>query len=796
MGKILPTRTTTTPISTSKPKPVDHSYINKLPTFAERGKAIYNRLDEIKSNPAYRALPAEKQAKVRANFYDKYVVPSYAGFQHPAPGRDLWVSESAKVNSIRDHDVTTPNKQQSFKDSFGNDKRKEFGQDLAVGAQKAFAGVAMFGLKVTDKALMQLSNLHSYFNHPQGTYDPVKAAVLGPEKNAYEQTRLHRQLSNRIANANAQIQSADYWTQTHPRDTFIGSLGSMTGEALVTLPLYEAMGTESLLSSGAKNVLAGAPSVGGALTTRLAASPVGKFVAKRLVNAADGFLATFVASGGSTKQGVEAGAQFATMGAATEGAGKVIKVASAPVIKKYYANLVAMGGKPFAYESAKSAYSEMQPVEWWLKHGKEAGIDTYKNAHELGHGIMIYPKSETEGHLVLGDRVLPYEGPQQRQILYNTLVKSAERRRQVQDFVLHTTQEAHKGAIDSISMSLYGKPLAEITENQHTEVLTRQAELIEEAASEAPAHLPDLTHAEVEHDLEKVRKETPSLNAFMSADEQHFGVKYADGVTADVIENTQTQTGIKNAPAATKKIAKRTKEVEKATRGEAISPLKYASLNSDTMAYFRAPQNRKALVANLSDRSDKAFDDFYSELKKADRGDLRFEKPEQRLLHHYYLAKDMEDGLKQKFRDRILRQMSKIQGYDKLSGAQLRKAVTMEAQHMQNHIHNVMELGNFYNGDNIYASGNANRVKGRISFTKWQSQARSEVTKAYVSGIRSSLRQHPKALRGFNVAFNKLKGAMDASISDPFEFAKYQQALEDVASIYTKKSGSSKINIQ
>src|SRR5271154_5193470 len=40
----------------TKPIAVDHSYITRLPTFAQRGKAISERLDDVKKNPKYQAL--------------------------------------------------------------------------------------------------------------------------------------------------------------------------------------------------------------------------------------------------------------------------------------------------------------------------------------------------------------------------------------------------------------------------------------------------------------------------------------------------------------------------------------------------------------------------------------------------------------------------------------------------------------------------------------------------------------------------------------------------------------------
>src|ERR1700691_1465318 len=74
---------------------VDTSYITRLPSFAQRGKAVAEKLEDIKKDPEYQKLSPDKQAHLRGMFYNRVVAPSYAGFHLPVPDEKTWVGSTA-----------------------------------------------------------------------------------------------------------------------------------------------------------------------------------------------------------------------------------------------------------------------------------------------------------------------------------------------------------------------------------------------------------------------------------------------------------------------------------------------------------------------------------------------------------------------------------------------------------------------------------------------------------------------------------------------------------------------------
>jgi len=69
----------------------DSSYVNGLPTFEQRTKAIADRLASIKADPRYQALPEDRKAKVIADLYKKCVIVAYSDFHRPVPDENAWV---------------------------------------------------------------------------------------------------------------------------------------------------------------------------------------------------------------------------------------------------------------------------------------------------------------------------------------------------------------------------------------------------------------------------------------------------------------------------------------------------------------------------------------------------------------------------------------------------------------------------------------------------------------------------------------------------------------------------------
>lgn len=728
---------------TTNNHPVDHSYITKLPTFAERGTAIAKRLEEVKANPKYQALPKERQDKVRASIYKKYVPASYSGFHLPVPDEKTWVGATG-TDYYHFND-------EKLSDSYGKSKNREQQQDIGAGFQKGVASIKLFGARVANKAFMSMYNLAEHFSHPNNYMTPV-------ERDSYE----HKQLENfkktdtmravkNFEDAQKQkIQGADFWLQTHPRDTTIGKLDGSIGENLASLPIYEAMGA---LGAGEK-LVAGASKL--SFTAKLAKTPIGSWVSKRLVEATDGFLATLVTSGGDTKEAVGGAVGFAAGGAAVGAASKVIKVASAPLIKKWTANTVAMGGIPFAQELAQSAAHE---TEQEVAHeGSE--IADLKRASQ----IKDFVKDTTAQAEARTNMVREWKAKQEERAHF--------------DPIMHKLHNGEKVAQDSIALALYGKRQNMLSKNQRALVLERRMSLIKQAASEAPVHLPELHENEVEHEIGEVRKQNPIMNSYM-AEFEKMGINFSRAITDANTEVIARETGISNVEAAGNKVVKAVKNAK--PKGEKVTS---ASLNfhiDNSLNYFRAPRNRKQFAELVSYRSQASFDKFYAGLKEAN-GDLpfKFEKPEHRLLYNYHLSKQLEPKLQRPLREAILRQITKFKAFQGTSLPELRKIVAKEAGYFDNHLHTYARTGELYNGDNIYAT---TELGGRMSFTKWQMAAERETDKMIITGTQKALKQHPKSLKAFNATIKTLK-AQRNKVQTPEEFEHFQSTIEGTAKRY------------
>jgi hypothetical protein len=723
-------QTNTPLIAKTNPIPKDHSYITMLPSYADRGKAIAGLMGKITSNPKYQALPAEHQERIRANFYKKYVVPSYAKYHMPVPDEKTWVGATAKSDAFGKQDYAQKG------------ALTEFGYNVNIGVDRTIGNVEMFGTRLANKMFLGAYGLLDHFTANDQQLDPEKyRADLAKNEAA-------KRMAQMIDAQRAGIQDDDFWQQTHPAHTMLGKIGNFTGEQLATLPLYEALTSEKI-----------AAQVGIPLTEKLAGSTIGKWVARRLVNAADGYMATLVASGGSKSQAAGGAVGFAAGAPLFEAAGAgVTKIASSPFIKKWTANTIAMAGKPFAEELAHSAaVEEEQAISHAAEPSSGEGLEQVKRATEV-KGFMQETRAQS---------VRDWYAKQQL--------------RAIEDPVNHKLHEGEKVSQNSISIQMYGKPLRGISKNQRSMVLAKRLSQIGEAAVEAPAHLPDLANDEAHATISKARSSNPDLDTRMKLYEQKFGAKFEDTEASNVVKKTKRQTGMRNSGGSAAKVAQA--HADAAPKGNVVSLKSYTTARSDILAYLRAPRNRADLISALSDRSKAGFDKVYDILKKSnEKLPFRFEKPEQRLMYNYHLAKELDPTTGKALRRSILNQMSKIKGYDNLSPAVLKETVDKEAANLNAHIVTYTKTGKMYNGDNIYASTS---LGDRPSWTKWQHQMHSEVAESTIANTEKALQNHPEVLKAFQSSI-KLGKKIQSQITNPVEYEAYQNALREVGRVSKK----------
>jgi len=763
----VPTTQTNPAATTTKPT-TDTNKILSLPSFASRGAAIAKRLEDVKADPKYQALPEEHKAKVRASIYDKYVPKSYAGFHLPVPDKNTWVGATGRDTSIRDYNIHTAGKQQKLSESYSTDRQDQMGKDLVVGASKAWDGIALFGAKVTNKAFSSMHGLDSYFSHKDDTGLLAKSANI--EKS------IQRNVSNYEDAQRAKIQSDDFWIQTHPRDTVIGSLAGLTGELIATLPLYEAIGAVAPVARAGEAAAKVLP-----LTARLASTPVGKFVAKRIISASDFYLASLSESGGNKTtaaneaKGVAEFEGAAAIGgkyasavggefAKSETGQKLIqKIASAPLIKKWTANTIAMGGIPFAQDVAQSAHAEMNHADdWFMKPGNLTDLTIGKD-HELTHGIIVHPATDTTGHFTDADmNVYSYGSRETQQKGYEELARRAEAKRNEMDPVMAKLHEAEKVSQNSIAMAKYGKPLVGLEDKDKLEVLAERWQQINQAALEAPVHLPELHKDEVTQNIAKARIASPAFNNFAAGLEK-LGVDIPGAVTENNISAIAKETGISNVEGATKKLNK----AEKRTKGTSISPEQFAQHKVDTNAYLRAPRNRIQVAEAISDRSKEGLIKFKKLLRDAGGNRLHFENAAHEFLYHYGNRKQLPEGLA----NSLVYRIKQLKGYENASTKDIQK----EADWLHVHLSNLAGSGRLASEGNMFRSS---KLTAPFSWTKWQHQLSEETDAAMLAPARAALKQHPHALKGFDATVKAIQAA-SANITTPDEYITFKRTLAE-----------------
>jgi hypothetical protein len=713
---------TTTPINS------DHSFITKLPTFAERGGAIERRLDEVKSNPKYQAMTEDHKSRIRADIYKKYVTPSYQGFHLPVPDEKTWVEATARDTEHLVHGTPTSQSYNEVSGRINNAERrlKELKQDVGVGDLRAIHNIELFGTRVANSTLLHMFGLMDHFSHVENPNIPKPSEV-------YKKSETARLLSNIENTKRQQVQDADFWIQTHPRDTTLGRLGVMAGEQIATLPLYEGLTAEKI------GEVVGVP-----LTAKLIKSPVGKFVASRIINAADGFMASLATSGGSAKTGVEGAAGFAFAGAGQEVGGKVLKIAAAPLIKKWTATTLAMGGKPFAEEIAKSAMAEEEEE---MSHTGE-GLEQIKRA------VQIKQWMEQQTLRVVDDNA-------QRSFKVRAW-KEAQEQRALHDPVMHKLHQGEKVSLNSIAVQMFDKPLAGISHKQRAQVLGRRMDLIQQAASEAPVHLPDLHREEIKKSIETARQANPVMNDVMARMEK-LGVKFPEAVQENAEAAIAKETGISNVKAAGKKVVK----VAHEETGTPITVAGFASLNNDSKAYFRNPRNRTEFAAAVSDRSKAGANKFIDVMRKGNPGNIHFEDPAQMLLFHYGNRKDLPPGIVASIKYRL----GQTKGWENADAKQL----DLAARYMHNHIYDMAKSGRLKTEGNIFRS---TKLSGPMSWSPWQAPLADEASEKIINRTTKALQQHPAALQTYRTLVKTFRRNW-MTAKNPEEYIAFKEALDE-----------------
>ena len=646
-----------------------------LRTFKEQGAAIESKLIRLDNDARYQKMTPQERVATRAKIYNTYVVPSFKQNNVPVPDIKTWLA-GTKSEHIKN---LNPG------DQFRNKGIDTLAQAVG-GMEKSAFGMTVAGLKVENRALMSVFGLQEYFKGTPNEEIRAKA----------EQRANKSFIGKAVAGAQDGLNSTNFWLQTHPRDSMLAGAAGWTGEQVIQLPLYEAVG--GLIAVG------GATKVGAALTPKLMATPVGKFVAKRLTQAAEGFFGS-LAAGDTKSEAGKTAAGFAILGGYAEIAGEAIKgirgvytAASDATIKTLTANTIAMGGKPLA--------------------------------EELTHSVM--------------GEFAQYGSPEKQAELFRGFEK-----RKVEDPVLHTMHDAEAKVLNDLAKRHYGQSITSLPPKYQARVVMRRLELMHEAATELPARVPDLNHAEVEHEWEAQVKENPGLGKSAQMLKEQFGIDITKVVSDNQVNDIKEQTGIKNTPDTAKKIQRVRAKATDITSGSAsLSPSDFDNHVDSTVAYFRNREPRRAADGTLVGGRDKRpwnvrlkaenTKEFINTLKEADGDVIKFENPYHRMLFHWA----QRDKLPTPVREKLLYEMKKVTEGKGFKAADFNTQADWGLVHLQK----LSQSGALAGQGNVFAS-----TKTFGAPTEWQLELETDLQKQELKMLKTIVKQHPggeKAMQG------------------------------------------------
>jgi hypothetical protein len=720
----LPKQKTTVPSQISINKPVDYSYIKHLPTFSERGTAIAKRLESIKGNPKYQALDEQHKTAVRADLYRQLVPDSYRLSGLKVPDEKTWVEASGRDTSDPAYHgaMSTSYGMQGATTTYGR-RAIEVMQDTINGTNNAVDNVALFGIRATNRMLMQATGLAGMFSHPAPNEPTLQQK--------YTRSSAAKTINNLADTERHSILAEDFFHETHPRDTFLGQMQTIDAEMLVQAPLFAGIGkgVAALGTAAIKGV--GYATGEQTLTKVLAATPAGAKVMQTLVAAADGVIGVGVATGGN-KQAAEIGG---ILGIAGPLAGPIlksgaraeadfitgtIKYVTPSVIKDYFAKLMSQGGKPLATELVNSA------------------------AHESNE--------EIEGSLIRERR-------------------AANSARATNDPVAAKMHDAAKVSLNSIAVDMYGKPLRGITASKRLLVKARALSMVQEAAAEAPARLPAETLAETQQAMEKQGVENPGLKAYYARLEKLTGKPVASTVAENTVEQVKHETGMLNSDSAAKAVRGGTKRVLRTELGLDKEPAEGASAShgAPSTEADLVRKDRSQLQATLGERAKANWGAYYEQLKQARKVGVRFESPEHRMLFMY----GNRESLPQELQDKLLYRMRQMKGYSthEMSIADIQNRADWTHVHLLEMAHS----GHFQPDEpGMFRS---TKIGSPLDGTKYMMQMKREADNKQIAPLMAALKNHPKDMAIFRKSFQELNKENAAMFQEPAQWLQYRKAL-------------------
>lgn len=503
----------------------------------DRQAGVYAKGLRLIKGKKFNALDNENKQRVLGQYYDTYVGPAYETSKAQPPDKDTWIREFSKQGgpkmSVSDFYVNKGPTADAYTDA------KVAALNIGAGATKTLANIANGVIMAGMKADQKLFGLKGFFPAPQT--DSWRDKLLTKDSEIFQDKNVQKFMKMN----QGVIDDANFWFQSRPSRTISEKAGSFIGEQAVQLPLYEAIGAfrgagaaitgaDKLLkvSAGASEAI-GTSAKAANFTRRLVATPVGRFVAKRLGEAADAYIGATLQQASSEDRTADILA-FMGFGAVLDGVGAgAVKVIGKTAMKRQLAHDAAIGGLPYVEGLADQA------------------------SHELNNDIIGYDHS--------GQPMVAGAGHNAADL------KEAVQIAHAADPVKAQTTTAAKMSLISIAKEKYGDGAIwkNLARSKQDAIRQEYAKRTAEAIEEIPIHVPEVSKAEIQTSIKKDIEQSPQLaKTYQEIDElgKQFGVTVADSVQQAEVESIKDATGLKSVQGATYKVANVTRKIEPALK--------------------------------------------------------------------------------------------------------------------------------------------------------------------------------------------------------------------------------------
>jgi hypothetical protein len=548
----------------------------------DRQAGVYAKGLRLINLRRFQQLDSENQTHVLGQYYDTYVAPAYTSSHAAPPDRDTWIREFSKSGgpSMRVSDFYLNKGPQADALSDAQASFLNMGAMAVKTAANIANGAIMAGMKVDQK----LFGLKGYFPAPQN--DSWRDKFLAKDNQIFGD----RYVKGFMRMNQGLIDNANFWFDSRPSRTLSERAGSFVGEQAVQLPMYKAIGVTikggaALLGANkALNVLAASGESGAIvkaanLTRRLAASPLGRFVGRRLGDAADAYIGGVIQQENSTDRKRDV-LYFTMFASALEVPGGVLKgvryINDKRAMKAAISEEALMGGLPLVDANVTQA------------------------AHELNNRIIGYDHN--------GDpiKVSPNDSVE--------TLKQALSTTHDADPIKTKLVMAAKVRLNAITKEMFGddKRFEDLDIHQQSKVLQEHGKTTAEAVEELPIHQKEAAQAEIGEQIKKDIEESPKLGqtynelqqlADQIGKETGQKIDVVGTIHAGEVNAIKDENGLRSVQGATEKSIDATKKANNKERArlKKEDPDLYREVSSNVKALRKG--SKKAAVVKTTKES-------------------------------------------------------------------------------------------------------------------------------------------------------------------------------------------------